>query len=185
MIFTRPKRVMNSYIILICILLVGFAVYYLIKDKIFDSESDYNQLSPFTSSVALVSGPGTAPIEIRQAPLYPPRTVSPSGPSAPSQAANTEEVIVYNDPRATDPYQHSQESSEHPETLRHPERSYRAPPLNNNTSIATQSGVASRQNQVSSDNAQQFQEEMIQGGGEFMPGIFANDTFNDTSFSSF
>jgi len=38
---------------------------------------------------------------------------------------------------------------------------------------------------MSSDNPQQFQEEMIQGGGEFMPGIFANDTYNDNSYSTF
>jgi hypothetical protein len=51
--------------------------------------------------------------------------------------------------------------------------------------MAVQAGIASDHHQVSSDNAQMFQQEMIQGGGEFMPGIFANDTFNDTSFSSF
>jgi hypothetical protein len=30
-----------------------------------------------------------------------------------------------------------------------------------------------------------MQPEFIQGGGEFMPGIFANDTYNDNSFSAF
>jgi hypothetical protein len=53
------------------------------------------------------------------------------------------------------------------------------------TSLAVQSGVASHTTQVSNDNSQSFQTEIIQGGGEFMPGIFANDTYNDTSFSSF
>ena len=72
-----------------------------------------------------------------------------------------------------------------PENLRYPERSFRPPPNNDNTSIAVHSGVASNQLQVSSDNSQGYQTEMIQGGGEFMPGIFANDTFNDNQFSSF
>jgi hypothetical protein len=176
---------MNSYIILICILLVGFVVYYLIKDKIFDSELELEQLSPFTASVAYASGPGKAPLEIRQAPLYPPRTVSLSGPSAPSQAPDNQEVVVYNEPHATDPSQHYEESSEHPERLRHPERSYRAPPVNDNTSVAVKSGVAGHHLQTSSDNSQMYDTEMIQGGSEFMPGIFANDTYNDASFSSF
>lgn len=161
--------------------MVGFAVYYLIKDKIFESDSESDQLSPFMPGTTLAAGP----VEIRQAPLYPPRTVSASGPSSPSQAPDNEEVVVYSEPHATDPSQHSEESSEHPERLRHPERSYRAPPVNDNTSIAVKSGVASHQLQTSSDNAQMYDTEMIQGGSEFMPGIFANDTFNDTSFSSF
>ena len=39
--------------------------------------------------------------------------------------------------------------------------------------------------QTSSDNSQKFSTEFIEGGGEFMPGIFANDTFSDQSYSSF
>jgi hypothetical protein len=94
-------------------------------------------------------------------------------------------MVVYAEPQATDPYHEHQESSDIPENLRHPERSFRPTPLNDNTSLAVQSGTASHRTQVSSDNSQQFQTEIISGGGEFMPGIFANDTFNDTSFSSF
>ena len=123
--------------------------------------------------------PAPASIEIRQAPLYPERNIQ-SGPNPPSQQAN-EETVIYGEPNAKDPYYESQESSDIPENLRHPERSFRPPPLNNNTSIAVESGVA---NTVSNTNTG-VSPEFIQGGGEFMPGIFANDTLSDKSYSSF
>jgi hypothetical protein len=66
----------------------GFLVYYFARDKIFPS-SDVeaaNRADRFE-----VPAPG--PIEIRQAPVYPPRVVSPSGPGAPGQAGDN--VVVY------------------------------------------------------------------------------------------
>lgn len=69
--------------------------------------------------------------------------------------------------------------------MRNPENSFRPAPPQDQHQIAVQAGLANERIQPSSDNAQQFSQEFIQGGGEFMPGIFANDTFNDTSFSSF
>jgi hypothetical protein len=169
---------MNSYVVLISILLVGFAVYLMIRDKVFTIDDSPAPMESFEV-------PAPASIEIRQAPIYAPRDVASSGPNAPSASAPSSEAIVYGEPQATDPYHEQQESSDIPENLRHPERSFRPPPANDMTSLAVQSGVASHTTQVSNDNAQGFQTEIIQGGGEFMPGIFANDTYNDTSFSSF
>jgi hypothetical protein len=180
MIFTRPKRGMNSYIYIFGILLVGFILYFLIKDKIFDTED-----TSYTKMTETFEIPAPASIEIRQAPIYPERTVMSSGPNPPSQEAPQGEVVVYGDPVPKDPYYESQESSDIPENLRYPERSFRSPPLNDNTSIAVEAGIASNNTQVSADNSQKFQPEFIQGGGEFMPGIFANDTFSDTNYSSF
>jgi len=179
---------MNLYLPLVVLLLIGFAVYYLIRDKIFDTHA--NELANVPSrSVSFAEEPFSIPapasIEIRQAPLYPERTITSSGPHSPNQDSTQGERIVYSEPTPTDPYYEKEDSSDIPEHLRHPENAFRPPPLNNNTSIAVQSGVASQNIQVSSDGSQQFQQEMIQGGGEFMPGIFANDTFNDASFSTF
>ena len=171
---------MSSYLYLAGILLIGFIVYFFIRDKIFD-DGDSVVLSPPES----FSVPAPTSIEIRQATPYPPQVIASSGPNAPSQAPPSGEVVVYSEPQATDPYHENQESSDIPENLRHPERSFRPPPLNDHTSLAVQSGVASHTTQVSGDNSQKFQTEIIQGGGEFMPGIFANDTFHDNSFSSF
>jgi hypothetical protein len=170
---------MKSYLVLFVIVLVGFGLYMLVRDKLFDN------LDSVTVKSEKFEVPAPAGIEIRQAPLYPERTVSPSGPNPPSQAAPENETVYYSSPGASDPYAEPNESSDIPENLRYPERSFRPPPSNNNTSIAVHSGVASNILQVSSDNSQGFRPEMIQGGGEFMPGIFANDTFNDNQFSAF
>lgn len=181
MIFKRPKREMNPYLSLTLLLLIGFSVYFLIRDKIFDIPSSEKHVR-FANEA--FETPAPASIEIRQAPIYPERTISPSGPNPPNQAAPAGEEVVYGDPAPKDPYYEQQDSSDIPENLRYPERSFRPAPMNNNTTIAVQSGVASQHLQVNNDNSQQFQQEMIQGGGEFMPGIFANDTFNDASYST-
>lgn len=180
---TKKSEMNSSYLYLIGILVVGFVVYYVaLREKLFDIPDTF-----LPSDIAAPPSPST--IEVRQAPLYPPRSVSPSGPSAPSQAPPAEgahaEMRGAQEATALDPYREHQESSDIPETLRHPERSFRAPPVNDQTSLAVSSGIASHTNHVSSDNSQQFQTETISGGGEFMPGIFANDSFHDASFSSF
>lgn len=173
---------MTPAIYLVAILLIGFVAYWFLRDYLFGDSAavTIDTFQPLISSV-----PGPASIEIRQAPLYPERTVSASGPNPPSQETPSNETVHYASPQAADPYASSQESSEHPEHLRHPERSFRPPPLNDNTTIAETSGIASTTQQVTSSGAQGFSTEIIQGGGEFMPGIFANDTFDDRSFSSF
>lgn len=184
----------TSYFYLFAILLVGFVAYLFFRDQIFP-DTDATQDS-YVSAIQ----PGPAGIEIRQAPLYPERGPTvPSGPHAPGQQGSAEEV-VYAPPTATDPYATSQESSDHPERLRHPERAYRPPPVNDHTALAVQSGVAGTQHQVSADASQRFSTEMIQNGGgpaeggysmqsdgamEVMPGVFANDTFSDTNYTMF
>ena len=180
MIFTRPKRGMIAYIYILGILLVGFVVYFLVRDKIFDSPA-----APYTKAAENFEVPAPASIELRKAPIYPERVIMPSGPNPPSQQAPQGEVVVYGEPAASDPYYEAQESSDIPENLRYPERSFRPPPLNNNTSIAVEAGIASNNIQVTSDNSQKMQPDFIQAGGEFMPGIFANDTLSDKSYSAF
>jgi len=176
---------MNSYVTIFGILLVGFVVYFFIRDQIFHIGSTQQLLSNESFTAPDYGTPAPASIEIRQAPIYPERTVAPSGPQAPAQEAPQGEVVMHRDPKPTDPYYEQHDSSDIPENLRYPERSFRAPPLNDQTGLAVQAGIASKKVQMSSDNPQQFQEEMIQGGGEFMPGIFANDTYNDNSYSTF
>lgn len=166
---------MNQYLYVIGLLFAGFVVYFLLKDKIFD----------ISATTERFEVPALAEVEIRQAPIYPPRTVAPSGPNPPAQAAPSNEIVVYGAPEPKDPYYEPQESSAIPENLRYPERSFRPPPLNTNTTIAVEAGIASNNIQVSADNSQKFRPDFVEGGGEFMPGIFANDTFSDTSYSAF
>lgn len=163
------------------ILIVGFVVYFFLKDSIFIQTGISSPDETFESN----SNPAPASIEVRKAPIYPPRTIMPSGPNTATQEGPEGETIVYNEPFPKDPYSENQESSDIPENLRHPERSFRPPPINNNTSIAVESGVASSNIQMTSDNSQQMRTDFIHGGGEFMPGIYANDTFSDKSYSAF
>jgi hypothetical protein len=164
---------------LLSILLVGFTVYWLIKDKIFDS--NYSNKETFNNTYI----PARADIEIRQAPLYPERVVSSSGPNPPNQQAPENEIVIHNEPIPKDPYYENHQSSDIPEDLRYPERSFRPSVNNTATQIAVESGVASNNIQVTANNSQQFSTDFIQSGGEFMPGIFANDTLLDTNFSTF
>lgn len=177
--FSRDqKEIMSPYLTIFLVLLVGFTVYFLFRDFVFEPSEETFGPSNATDR------PAPASIEIRQGPLYPPRQVAASGPHPPSQASE-DDVHLYAPPAPVDPYSETQENSEIPEHLRHPERSFRPPPLNDQTGMAVQSGIASQTHQVSSDASQGFQQEMIQGGGEFMPGIFANDITNDASYSAF
>ncbi len=173
---------MNSYIYILGLIVVGFVIYFFVKDSIFDQPI---QGDSYKKSTEKFEVPAPASIEIRQAPIYPSRVVMPSGPNPPSQEAPPGEVVVYGEPAPTDPYHEPQESSDIPENLRYPERSFRAPPMNNNTSIAVEAGIASNNIQVTSDNSQKMQPDFIQAGGEFMPGIFANDTYSDKNFSAY
>ncbi len=170
---------MKTYIYLITILLIGFSVYWLIKDKIFDTPIENNNK---TDTFVI---PDRAPIEIRQAPIYPERTVASSGPNPPNQTDSSDVIVMHSEPKPKDPYYESQESSDIPENLRHPERSFRPPPLNDKTQLAVEAGIGNNTMQISAANTQQFSTDVIQNGSEFMQGVFANDTFSDASYSAF
>lgn len=172
---------MKSTIYLIGLLFIGFVVYWFIKDNIFNSSVSTKQLVQKEG----FEHPAKADIEIRQAPIYPERTVAPSGPNPPNQSAPENEIVIHNEPIAKDPYYEPQESSAIPENLRYPERSFRPSVANNQTQIAVEAGIASNNMQVSADNSQKYSTDFIQNGGEFMTGVFANDTMNDTNFSAF
>jgi hypothetical protein len=169
---------MKSFASILLIVVLGFTVYWFLKDNIFEPSTEDVSKEGFEH-------PAKAPIQIRQAPIYPERTVSPSGPNPPNQNAPSEQVVIHSDPSPQDPYNESQESSDIPENLRYPERSFRAPPLNNNTQIAVEAGIASHNQQISNDNSQKYSTDFLQNGGEFMNGIFANDTMVETNFSAF
>ena len=151
----NKKEDMNA-LVLFGILLAGFVVYFLVRDKFFEVPSDVPEKFQL---------PAPAPIEIRQAPLYPSRVAVPSGPNPPSQ--NDNDVVVFGEPHATDPYNEMHENSNIPERLRNPENSFRPAPPQNQHEVAVQSGVAANHIQTSSDNSQQFSEEFIQNLAEY------------------
>lgn len=168
---------MRSSIFVIGVILFGFIVYMAIKDKIFG-----NDLETFEMN----NQPGMAALEIRQSAVAPPRTIVSSGPNPPSQAPPDDEIVVFGEPAARDPYADKQEASDAPENMRYPERSFRPAPDNDITSIANQSGIAGYPGQNSPQNSQQYQTEFVQNSGQFMEGgVYANDTTSPTNFSAF
>ena len=115
--------------------------------------------------------------------VYPARNIVSGGPSAPSQAPPNNEMRIASPETAHDPYEANEESSAIPERLRHPERMFQPAPSNETHDIATASGVASAVQASNALNA--FTPEFAQNGGEFMQGIFANDSAEPGGFSPF
>jgi hypothetical protein len=109
----------------------------------------------------------------------------PGGPSTPSQAPPVKEVIYQPEEGPRDPSAENYESSEVPERLRHPERSFRPAPGNTETDMAMAAGLAGKPDPSQLQQSQMFNLEMAENGGEIMPGIFANDTMAPTNFSGF
>ena len=117
--------------------------------------------------------------------VYPPRNVSPGGPSTPNQLPHDNEPHVVSPEVAMDPYSHNEESASIPERLRHPERMFKPAPDNSTVSLAAASGVASASASQAGHALQAFTPEFAQNGGEFMQGIFANDTSEPGGYSEF
>ena len=117
--------------------------------------------------------------------IYPARTLVPSGSSAPNQAADPNEMRMASPETAHDPYETTEESSSVPERLRHPERMFQPAPSNQTHEIASAAGVASASASQAANALNAFTPEFAQNGGEFMQGIFANDTSEPGMYSSF
>lgn len=126
-----------------------------------------------------------APIMEAEPIQYPRRIVAEAGPNSPNQAANPQEVRVMSPEVARDPYETTEESASHPERLRHPERMFQPAPSNTGVDIADASGVASASANQANHAMQAFTPEFAQNGGEFMQGIFANDSSEPGAFSAF
>ena len=126
-----------------------------------------------------------APVAEYKPRVYPARTTVPSGPSSPNQAADPSEVRVASPEIAHDPYEANEESSAIPERLRHPERMFQPAPSNQTHEIATAAGIASASATQAANALNAFTPEFAQNGGEFMQGIFANDTSEPGMYSSF
>jgi hypothetical protein len=165
---------MNNYLSIIGVLLLAFVLYMALKPIVFGSDSSEG-----------FEYPGRAPLEIRQASMEKPRTVMPSGPNPPSQAAPEGEVVIHGDAAPTDPFAEQTEASDAPETIRNVERSFRPAPDNNIVGLATSAGIAGETAQSSPQAYQKFGSDFVQNSGEFMTGIYANDTMSDANYSAF
>lgn len=129
----------------------------------------------------------SAPAPIVEEPprIYPARVVAPSGPSTPNQAPPEDEINVAPPETARDPYEQPQDSASIPERMRYPERMFNPAPHNENVDVAPASGIASASANQAANALQAFTPEFAQNGGEFMQGIFANDSSEPGAYSAF
>ncbi len=125
--------------------------------------------------------PPTLPVEV----MAPPRTIQPSGPSAPSQAAPLDTARVITAPQATDPYAEPNEGANAPEQLRYPERMFRPAPANDAVDMIVDSGIGGMAQQQTANANQTFAPDFAQNGGQFMGEVFANDMDIPTNYSDF
>ncbi len=114
-----------------------------------------------------------------------PAIQQPGGPSTPSEAPPVREVIYQPEEGPRDPSDEGYESSDLPERLRHPERSFRPAPGNTEADMAMAAGIAGKPDPSQLAQSQMFSAEMAENGGQIMPGIFANDTMAPTNYSGF
>ena len=162
----------NGILFIVGIILLGFILYVPLRDKLYGSHEGFEH-------------PGRAPVEILPASYSPPKTVTPSGPSAPAQEAPRDEVVIHAEPSPHDPMAEEEEGSMAPPKITYPERSFRPAPANDQVGLAYESGIAGPSGQTSPQAYQKFGLDMVQNSGEFYNGIYANDTMNDVNFSTF
>jgi hypothetical protein len=84
-----------------------------------------------------------------------------------------------------DPQDQLNESSDHPDRLRRPERLYSPGLEQTDTTTAVESGIASNSYMATMSAYQSFGPEFAQNGGQFMDnGVIANDTSVKLEYSS-
>jgi hypothetical protein len=144
----------------------------------------YGVYSWFTAVDTFIPAPTSfaqAP-PIQTPPSLPVKTVSPSGPAAPSQRPPKEAVMMPEE-EARDPSDQGYESADLPDRLRHPERAF-APGLDNHGDAGEASGLAGQAQDVTLRSFQAFGPERVQNGGAFLEsGVMANDMTLPTGYS--
>lgn len=171
---------MTGYLSILGVLVLAFVLYMAVRPMIF-SEAGLRYGSKATESFI---APAVA--EVRSGPQFEkPRRIMPSGPNPPSHAAEPGVVVRHSEPRPTDPFAGEEETADAPENIRNVENSFRPAPQNDIIDLASQAGIAGETAQSSPQAYQKFGTDFVQNSGEFMTGIFANDTMSDTNYSSF
>lgn len=182
--------------ILICLIILGFLFYYLyttgaivipaLNKNERNEGNDGNEGNENDGRRENFEMPGPGADVVVPIINEPPRRITPSGPNPPSQDGQDGEAIIYGDPAAKDPYAEQVEMANAPENMRNPERAYRPAPQNTDTMIPSASGVASPIMDTTPGAIQAFNTDFVENRGEFMEGVFANDTnSSEMNFSAF
>lgn len=164
--------------IILCLIIIGFLFYYLYTSGAI--------IIPILQKSEEFEMPARGADVIIPIVNEPARTITPSGPNPPTQDGLDGETVVYGEPTASDPYAEQTETADAPENIRQPDRAYRPAPQNNDTMIANAGGIASPVMSTTPGSIQAFNTDFIENRGEFMSGVFANDTSADNmNFSAF
>jgi len=163
----------SSLAFLISAIILGFALYMLVRDKIYGP------------SIENFEHFARGPVEVMTTSYSPPKTVAASGPNAPSQEAPRGEIVMHAGPAPRDPLAEDEEESNAAPKMTYPERSFRPAVSNDQVGLAVEAGIAGPTGQNSAQNLQKFGLDTIQNSGEFYNGVYANDIGDDTSFSAF
>jgi hypothetical protein len=163
-----------KFLVVVLILYVGYQL--ILKHTTFGKDTYVDYSAP---AAALV--PDNVPMPVVEGP----RVIVSGGPSTPSQAAPLDEEYKQPPPMAKDPYDESNEGANAPERLRHPERMFRPAPAMDAVDAIEDAGIGGPANQATANAMEVFAPEFAQNGGQFMDGIFANDTSEPTNFSMF
>jgi hypothetical protein len=137
----------------------------------------------FVNWTSVVAHPASAP-SIREPPTQGSMVVAPGGPNPPNAAPpKVSGIQRIPPPEANDPMSETVEDANAPENLRHPERSFSAGVIPEQTQIAADAGLTGPA--VASAQAfQQFSPEYIQNGGAFFGTVSANEMENP-NYSAF
>lgn len=154
--------------IVLCLIILGFLFYYLYTSGAI--------IVPALQKLEDFEVPGPAAEVIVPVVNEPPRNISPSGQNPPVQDGQDGEAVIYGEPAASDPYAEQVEAANAPENMRQPDRAYRPAPRNTDTMIANAAGTASPIMDTTPGAIQAFNTDFVENRGEFMEGVFANDT---------
>lgn len=177
----------NSAGLLFCLIIGAFVIYYIISRGYLLGFTGVQQNTEAYGGIQEnLEMPGRGADVFIPAPAAAPRKVTPSGPNSPAQQAPDGEVVITAQPVATDPYAEQVQAANAEETIRNPERMYRPTVQNTDTMIASVGGVASPVSDTTGGAIQAFNTDFIENRGEFMTGVFANDSAAENmGFSAF
>jgi len=178
----------NSAGLLFCLIIGAFLVYYIVSRGYLTGFTGPQMVGTDVQPIVQenLEMPGRGADVFVPAPAAGPRKVTPSGPNPPAQQAADGEVVITAPPTAIDPYAEQVQAANAEETIRNPERMYRPTVQNTDTMIATVGGVASPVTDTTEGAIQAFNTDFIENRGEFMSGVFANDSAAaEMGFSAF
>ena len=175
-----------NYAYPLLIIIIAFLLYDKFKHVLFGKREDFLSRSSTSSSNNISHNIVVPPMRDSLPSFSSEKTVAGAGPNSPSQIAPRDAVaVVHGEPQSNDLTYDYNEPTNVTEGLTYPERYYRKPSVQNDVKLTQVEGLTGNSRQESSQNYQRYETDTIQNSGEFMNGIYANDTQIPSNFSSY